>query len=48
MEAFRFAYLGAGTFSLAGLAYSAVLISITLLIGILMFNKVERTFMDTV
>ncbi len=48
MEAFRFAYLGAGTFSLAGLAYSAVLISITLLIGILLFNKVERTFMDTV
>jgi hypothetical protein len=43
-----FGKAGAGTFSLAGLAYSAVLISITLLIGILLFNKVERTFMDTV
>ena len=48
MEAFRFAYLGAGTFSLAGLAYSAILIGVILLIGILLFNKVERTFMDTV
>ena len=48
MEAFRFAYLGAGIFSLGGLAYSAILIGVILLIGILLFNKVERTFMDTV
>lgn len=48
VEAFRYGYLGAGTVDLPMLGYSAVVIVLILLIGIVMFNRVERTFMDTV
>ena len=48
VELFRYAYLGAGTVNLPMLAYSLLIISGILFIGIIMFNKVERTFMDTV
>ena len=48
VETFRHAYLGAGAASPALLAYSAVMILIVLVIGVAMFNRVERTFMDTV
>lgn len=48
IEAFRFAFTGAGAFSWWGLLYSAVFTCFILLSGIFIFNKVERTFMDTV
>ena len=48
MELFRYGYLGAGTVSLTMLAYSAGVTFVILFIGVVMFNKVERTFMDTV
>lgn len=48
MEIFRHAYLGAGQVSLSLLLYAAALISLILFVGILLFNRVERTFMDTV
>lgn len=48
MEIFRHAYLGAGQVSLGLLLYAAALVSLILFIGILLFNRVERTFMDTV
>jgi len=48
IEAFRFAFTGGGVFSWWGLLYSAVFMLGTLLAGIMVFNKVERTFMDTV
>ena len=48
VELFRYAFLGAGSVSLGMLAYSVVFISVILYIGIIMFNRVERTFMDTV
>ena len=48
MELFRYAYLGAGTFSMRMLGYSIVVTAAILFVGVLMFNKVERTFMDTV
>jgi lipopolysaccharide transport system permease protein len=48
MEMFRHAYLGAGEISVGLLFYSMALISGILVIGILLFNRVERTFMDTV
>jgi len=48
IEAFRFAFTGGGVFSWWGLLYSAVFMLATLLAGIMVFNKVERTFMDTV
>jgi lipopolysaccharide transport system permease protein len=47
-ECFRYAYLGIGTFESIDLLYSSLTISVILLIGIVIFNKVEKTFMDTV
>jgi lipopolysaccharide transport system permease protein len=48
VETFRYAFLGAGTFSLLNLLYSAVATLVILFVGIVLFNRVERTFMDTV
>ncbi|MEG0925738.1 MULTISPECIES: ABC transporter permease [Chryseobacterium] len=47
-ECFKYAWLGVGDFSPLMLGISTVIILILLLIGILIFNKVEKTFMDTV
>jgi lipopolysaccharide transport system permease protein len=48
VESFRYAFLGAGTVSGWHLLYSAAFMLAVLLIGVLIFNQVERTFMDTV
>ncbi|CAG5007955.1 hypothetical protein DYBT9275_04163 [Dyadobacter sp. CECT 9275] len=48
VEALRYSFLGQGHFSWAGLGYSFIFMSINLLISIIVFNKVEKTFMDTV
>jgi lipopolysaccharide transport system permease protein len=47
-ECFRYGYLGAGNFEPLMLVYSFSLIFVILLIGVLIFNKVEKSFMDTV
>jgi lipopolysaccharide transport system permease protein len=48
IETFRFAFTGSGTFSWMSLGYSAAFSAALLLIGTLVFNKVEKSFMDTV
>ncbi len=48
VETFRYAFLGAGTASAWQLLYSAGFMLVVLTIGILIFNRVESTFMDTV
>lgn len=48
IEAFRYAFLGSGSFRLADLLYSTLVTVIILLLGILLFNRVEKTFMDTI
>lgn len=48
VEGFRFAFMGSGVWSWAGIGYSAGFAVVVLLAGILIFNKVEETFMDTV
>jgi lipopolysaccharide transport system permease protein len=47
-ECFRYAYLGSGSFEPASLIKSTIIISVLVFIGILVFNKVEKSFMDTV
>ena len=44
----RFAYLGVGEFNFSSLGYPTVFAVIILTLGILVFNKVQKTFMDTV
>ncbi len=48
IETFRYAFLGVGNFSWGGLAYSFGVMAVLLVIGVITFNKVEKTFMDTV
>lgn len=48
IEAFRFAFLGGGTVEIWHLAISAVLTAILLFVGLVMFSRAEKTFMDTV
>ena len=47
-ECFKYAWIGFGDFSPTMLGISTVIILILLVIGIVVFNKVEKTFMDTV
>jgi lipopolysaccharide transport system permease protein len=48
MEAFRYALFGKGTFTMGDLLYSFVFMVVALVLGFALFNKVEKTFMDTV
>lgn len=48
IEAFKYGFLGAGEFSWGGLLYSFIFMVVLLAVGIVLFNRVQRTFMDTV
>ena len=48
VEAFRYAYLGAGSLDAGHLMYSFGFMVVVVIIGSLVFNRVEQTFMDTV
>lgn len=48
VEAFRYALFGRGTLDVQGLLYSGVFIAVVLFIGLVIFSRVEKTFMDTV
>ena len=48
IESFRYGFLGTGVFDWGHLLYSALVAALLLVAGIVVFNHVERTFMDTV
>lgn len=48
IETFKYGSIGTGAFSWLWLAYSFVFMIILLITGIVVFNKVEKGFMDTV
>lgn len=48
IETFRFAFLGEGVFNIFYLAYSFVFMVFVLIIGFVVFQKVEKNFMDSV
>ncbi|TAE11516.1 MAG: ABC transporter permease [Bacteroidetes bacterium] len=48
VEGFRYAVTGAGSFTPGMLVYSIVSTVVILFVGIVLFNKVEKSFMDTV
>lgn len=48
IETFRYGFLGEGSFSWASLGLSAALTLTVTFFGVLIFNKVERNFIDTV
>ncbi len=48
IEAFRYAFLGKGEFTLWSIGYSVVVTLVILFLGILIFNKTEKNFVDTI
>jgi len=48
IEAFRYAFLGKGYFTSWSLGYSAIFTVVITMIGIIIFNKTERSFVDTI
>jgi lipopolysaccharide transport system permease protein len=48
IETFKYIFLGKGFFSVASLAYSAVFMLVQLFIAVVVFSRVEKSFMDTV
>lgn len=48
VESFRYGFLGSGSLSWPGLLYSFVFTLVMIALGTIIFNKVEKSFMDTV
>lgn len=48
VEIFRYAFLGAGTVDLAVMGISIGMTFVIMFIGIVLFSRIEKTFMDTV
>lgn len=48
IEGFRFAFLGKGEFTPWSVGYSAIVTVVILFFGILIFNKTEKNFVDTI
>jgi lipopolysaccharide transport system permease protein len=48
IETFRYAFLGSGSLSWINLGYSCFATILILFIGVVIFNKVEKSFMDVV
>jgi len=48
IECFRYGFLGQGTFTMLSLAVTTGITILILLVGIIVFNRVEKNFVDTV
>ncbi|MFN3969054.1 ABC transporter permease [Flavobacterium sp.] len=48
IEAFRYAFLGKGEFTLWSIGYSTIVTFVILFLGIIIFNKTEKNFVDTI
>jgi lipopolysaccharide transport system permease protein len=48
IEAFRYAFLGKGEFTFWSIGYSTCVTLVLLTLGILIFNKTEKNFVDTI
>ena len=48
VETFRYSFLGAGSFTWSGIIYSTIFTIFIFFLGLLVFNRTEKNFMDTV
>jgi len=48
IEAFRYSFLGKGEFTSCSIGYSGLVTLLVLFLGVLIFNKTEKTFVDTI
>lgn len=47
-EAFKYAFLGVGTFDVISLGYSFITLCVVMFFAVILFNRTEQRFMDTV
>ena len=47
-EAFKYAFVGAGTFDVISLGYSFITLCVVMFFAVILFNRTEQRFMDTV
>ena len=47
-EAFKYAFVGAGTFDVVSLGYSFITMCVVMFFAVILFNRTEQRFMDTV
>lgn len=47
-ETFKYSCMGCGTLDWGGLLYSTIFMAVTMFFAVIIFNRVERNFMDTV
>jgi lipopolysaccharide transport system permease protein len=45
---FRVGFLGAGSINMWGLLYTVVFAVVVYVLGLFVFNRVEKSFMDTI
>ena len=48
IEAFRYSFLGKGDFSIWSIGYSSLVTVVILFLGVIIFNRTERSFVDTI
>ena len=48
IEAFRFGFLGQGELTFSSFGYSVAFTLVALVLGVIIFNKTEKTFVDTI
>lgn len=48
VETFRYGFLGSGVMDWGALLYTTIFTIVVLVLGVIVFNKVEKSFMDTV
>ena len=48
IEAVRYMFLSEGMFSYSGLLYTVIITIIVVLLGLIIFNKTEKSFVDTI
>jgi lipopolysaccharide transport system permease protein len=48
IESMRRILLGHGTISMLGIVYTLIITGMTLIAGIIIFNRVEKSFVDTI
>jgi lipopolysaccharide transport system permease protein len=48
LDFFKFAFLGSGTFNVLNLGYSLVFSIVIFVLGVMVFNKTEKSFIDII
>jgi lipopolysaccharide transport system permease protein len=48
IETFRYGFLGRGAYSIDGLMYSSAVTLVVFVLGVIIFNKTEKNFVDTI